>query len=198
MNLRNLFRSPGVRNLHRIVWVSGDRFFRRGDGIAAVEFALIMPLMLLLYLGTFEVSQAISAKRKSVEAASAVANIVTQYTNISASQTMPDILNAAVSVLTPFDASKAVVTVSCINIDATGKATIGWSRALNGSARQVGQTVSLPAALDIPNTSVIMGETTYTYVPLVDFMGLGTSHLYSYVYMLPRASTTITLGSSLE
>jgi Flp pilus assembly protein TadG len=180
-----------VRHLQRVV--AGFRKSR--GGIAAVEFALIAPLMLLLLLGTFEVSQAIAAKRKAVLTASTVASIVTQYTSISASQTMPDILNASVAVLTPFSAANAVVTVSCISIDAQGKATIAWSQALNGTARTVGQTMTVPAALDVPNTSLIFGETTYSYTPAIDFMKFGTSTLYSSVYMLPRSGTTVTLGT---
>ena len=180
-----------ARHLQKIV----ASFKKSRSGIAAVEFAFISPVMLVLLLGTFEVSQAIAAKRKAVLAASTVANIVTQYTSISASQTMPDILNASVAVLTPFSAANAVVTVSCINIDAQGKATIAWSKALNGTARSVGQAVTVPAALAVPNTSLIFGETTYSYTPIVDFMKLGTSKLYSSVYMLPRSGTTITLGA---
>jgi Flp pilus assembly protein TadG len=180
-----------ARHLQKVV----ARFTKTRSGVAAVEFALIAPLMFLLLLGTFEVSQAIAAKRKAVLAASTVANIVTQYTTISASQTMPDILNASVAVLTPFSAANAVVTVSCISINAQGVAKITWSQARNGAARTVGQTVTVPAALDVPNTSLIFGETSYSYTPVIDFMKFGTSTLYSSVYMLPRSGTTITLGS---
>jgi Flp pilus assembly protein TadG len=183
-------RGKALQSLRAIV----AHFVRAHGGVAAVEFAMIAPVMLLLLLGTFEVSQGIAAKRKVVLTASTVANIVTQYSSISASQQMPDILSAADTVLTPFASSNAVVTVSSINIDAQGKATIGWSKALNGSARAVGQAVTVPAALAVANTSLIFGETTYSYTPVVDFMKFGTSNLYSSVYMLPRSGTTITLG----
>jgi Flp pilus assembly protein TadG len=163
-------------------------------GVAAVEFALIAPVMLLLLLGTYELAQAIAAKRKAVLTATTVANIVTQYTSISASQTMPDILNASTVVLTPFSAANAVVIVSQIQINAQGKATISWSQALNGTARTVGQVVTVPAALDVPNTYLVFGETTYAYSPDIDFLSLGTQSLYSSVYMFPRSASSITLG----
>ena len=184
----------GHRNSIRRLWKVVASFKGAQRGVAAVEFAMIVPVMLLLLLGTFEVSQAIAAKRKAVLAASTVANIVTQYTTISASQTMPDILNASVAVLTPFSAANAVVIVSCISIDAQGMAKIAWSQARNGAARSVGQTIIVPAALDVPNSSLIFGETTYSYTPVIDFMKFGTTSLYSSVYMLPRSGNTITLG----
>jgi Flp pilus assembly protein TadG len=169
-------------------------FIAAQRGLAAVEFALIFPFMILLYLGGFEVSEAVAAKRQVVLSASTVANLVTQYSTISATQTMPDILNASASVLTPFSVANAIVTVSSISIDSSGHATIAWSKSLNGAARTVGQVVSIPAALNVPNSSLIMGETTYSYTPVVDFMNLGTTNLYSSVYMLPRSTTAITLG----
>ncbi|MBV9330435.1 MAG: pilus assembly protein [Alphaproteobacteria bacterium] len=171
-------------------------FLRDKSGLSAVEFAIILPFMLMLYLGAFEITQAIAVQRMVTLTASTVANIVTQYSDISASQTMPDILNASTAVLTPYPVANAVVTVSCISIDATGNAKVAWSQALNGSPRPVGQVMHLPAALDIPNTEVVLGETTYAYTPLFNYLNIGTLNLNSSVYMLPRDSAgTITLSS---
>lgn len=171
------------------------RFRTATHGIAAVEFALILPFMALMYLGGFEVTQEIAVKRQVALTASTVATIVTQYSSISASQTMPGILAASSTVMTPYSAANTIVTVSCITINNSGKATIAWSQSLNGTARTVGATVTLPAALDVANTSVILGETSYAYTPVIDYMHLGTITLYSSVYMLPRQPGTITLAS---
>jgi Flp pilus assembly protein TadG len=169
------------------------RFRAAQSGIAAVEFALVLPFMALLYLGGFEVMEEISCERQVALTASTIASIVSQYSTISQSQTMPGILAASSVVLSPFSANSAVVTVSCITIDNTGKATIAWSQTMNGTARVVGSTVTLPAALDVKNSSVILGETTYSYTPVIDFMNIGTKTLASSIYMLPRQPGTITL-----
>lgn len=170
------------------------RFRVAQAGIAAVEFALVLPFMATLYLGGFEVMQEISCERQVALTSSTVASIVSQYSSISQSQTMPGILAAATSVLTPFSSSNAVVTVSVITINAAGTtATVTWSQSLNGSGRVAGSTVTLPSALYTPNGTVILGETTYTYTPVIDFMHIGTKSLYSGIYMLPRQPGTITL-----
>jgi Flp pilus assembly protein TadG len=161
--------------------------------MAAVEFALLLPLMALLYLGGFEATQMLAVKRQVTLTASTVANIVTQYSSISDSETMPGILAASGAVLTPYSASKAVVTVSYITIDSSGNATITWSRSLNGTQRPKGQVVTLPAALDVPNTNLVWGETTYAYTPTVDYANFGTINLYSSIFMLPRLAGGITL-----
>ena len=176
--------------------VLASRFVRGTQAVAAVEFAFILPLMVVLYLGTFEIVPIIAVKRLVTLTASTVANVTTQYASISVSTTMPDILNASSDVLTPYASSNATVVVSLITIDASGNATITWSQALNGAARIVGQPVTVPPALDVPNTSLVWGETTYAYSPAIDLLHLGTMNLYSSVYMPPRSSSgTIGLTS---
>jgi Flp pilus assembly protein TadG len=173
--------------------LAGGKFFADRRGVSAVEFALILPVMLLLYLGGFELLQGIAIDRMTALTASTVTNLVAQYTTISASTQMPDILNASSQVLTPYPAANAKVVVSCITIDGAGHATITWSQALNGSARTVGQAIAIPAALATPNSTLVFGETTYAYTPAIDFLSMGTLQLYSSTYMLPRASSTIAL-----
>jgi Flp pilus assembly protein TadG len=176
-----------------------DRRVRRNfisdqRGMSAVEFALILPIMVLVYLGGFQLTQALSVNRLVALTASTVTNVVSQYTTISASQQMPDILNASVQVLSPWSSSNATVVVSGISISSSGVATVAWSKALPaGSARTVGAIVTLPAALDTPGGFVVFGETTYAYTPMLDYIHMGTINLYSFDYMLPRASTTINM-----
>src|SRR6516225_6074401 len=89
-------------------------------GMAAVEFALILPFMLLLYLGSVELTQGIIVDRDVAMTADTVTNIVAQYTTLSASQQLPDILNASAQIFSPNPSSAATVVVSLITIDGSG------------------------------------------------------------------------------
>jgi Flp pilus assembly protein TadG len=178
-----------------VQWPSLLKALRDNRGASAVEFALIVPVMITLYFGDFEITQALSANRLVALTAGTVTNLVTQYTTISASSQMPDILNASTQVMSPYAAADTTVVVSSIAIDASGKATVAWSQSLNGSPRAVGQVVNLPAALDMPNSSIILGETSYLYTPQINIINLQPMRLYSSVYMLPRASPNVTLVS---
>ncbi len=164
-------------------------------GFAAVEFALILPFMLTLYFGSVELTQGIMINRQVALTADTVTNIVAQYTTISASQQLPDIMNASAQIFQPNPSSPASIVVSLIAIDASGNATVAWSQALNGTALTRGQSVTVPSNLDIPNTTLVYGQAGYAYTPWFDFLGIGTLRLSSSVYMSPRASSTINLVS---
>ena len=60
-------------------------------------------------------------------------------------------------------------------------------------ARTTGQTVTVPTALDTPNTVLILGETSLPYQSPIQFLPLGVWNLHAATYMFPRASSTINL-----
>jgi Flp pilus assembly protein TadG len=159
-------------------------------GVSAVEFAMLLPLMVTLYLGTVEVSQGIGVDRKVTLTARTVADLVSQVTSVS-NNDMTNSLNAATAVMAPFPTGNLKVVVSSVTIDAQGNATIAWSDTLNGTAKSTGATVTLPSALAIPNSSVIWGEVQYTYKPVIGYVVTGTLTLKDQIYMRPRMSEDV-------
>jgi Flp pilus assembly protein TadG len=164
-------------------------------GVSAVEFALILPLMLTLYLGAVELSQGVGADRKVTMTARSVADLVSQVSNIT-NAGMTDSLNAASAVMAPFPITNLKVTVSSVKIDANSKATIEWSDTLNGAARAVNSTVTLPAALVVPNTWLIWSEAQYSYKPTIGYVVSGTLTLKDQSFMAPRLSSSVTRSAS--
>jgi Flp pilus assembly protein TadG len=163
-------------------------------GVSAVEFAMLLPLMLSLYLGSVEVSQGIGADRKVTLTARTICDLVSQVSSIGNTD-MTNALNASSSVMAPFPTSNLQVTVSSVKIDAAGKATVDWSDSFNGTARTTGSTVTLPAALNVANTSLIWSEVQYTYKPVIGYVMTGTLTLKEQMYMRPRVSDTVARGT---
>ena len=163
-------------------------------GVSAVEFAMLLPLMLSLYLGSVEVSQGIGADRKVTLTARTICDLVSQVQSVSNSD-MTNALNAASSVMAPFPVGNLKVTVSSVKIDANGKATIDWSDSLNGTARSKGSTVTLPAALNVANSYLIWSEVQYTYKPVIGYVVTGTLTLKDQIYMRPRLSDSVVRGT---
>jgi Flp pilus assembly protein TadG len=159
-------------------------------GVSAVEFAMLLPLMLSLYLGAVEVSQGIGVDRKVTLTARTVADLVSQVSSINNSD-MTNSLNAATAVIAPYSPANLKVTVTSVSIDAQGKATVAWSDTKNGTARAKGSTVTLPAALNVPNSSLIWSEVQYTYTPVVGYVVTGALTLKDQMFMRPRVSDAV-------
>jgi Flp pilus assembly protein TadG len=171
-----------------------DRFRRTQAGSAAVEFGFIAPVLLTLYTGSIEIIQALIINRQVGLVASTVANITAQYTTISATADIPDILTAATQILAPYSTTPLKVVVSSITIDANSKATVLWSKTKNGTARTTGSTITVPASLIVPSSGLVLAEVTYAYTPVVDWIKMGTITLSGATYMVPRDSTQVNLG----
>lgn len=154
-------------------------------GIAAVEFAMLLPLMLTLYLGGVEVTQAVSADRKVALTARAAADLVAQGDNISDAD-MSNIMDAAKAVAAPLSPSQLKVVISSIKIDANKKATIEWSDALNAPPRAKNSVVTLPEGLLIANSWLVWAEVSFAYTPTIGYVITGTMNLSEQIYMRPR------------
>ncbi len=59
------------------------RLLRDERGVSAVEFAMLLPLMITLYLGGVEVSQGIAVDRKVTLVARSLGDLVAQSTTVT-------------------------------------------------------------------------------------------------------------------
>jgi Flp pilus assembly protein TadG len=166
-------------------------FTRDKRGVSAVEFAMLLPLMVTLYLGAVEISQGVAIDRKVTLTTRTVADLASQVSSINNSD-MTNMLSATAAVISPFDQSKLKVVVSAVTIDANGNAKVTWSDTLNGTARGVNSTVTLPTALNVANTTLIWSEVTYSYRPAIGYVVTGTLNLADQIFMRPRLSDTVT------
>jgi Flp pilus assembly protein TadG len=166
------------------------RFGNERRGVAAVEFALLLPVMMTLYLGSVEVTTGVAVQRKVTLTARALADLSSQFTSI-ANADMTNILNASSDIIAPYLPANLQVVVSELSINAQGQASVIWSDTLNGTARPVGQAVTIPTSLAAPNTYLILGEASYSYSPPYGYVVTGTLNLSDQIYMAPRQSTMI-------
>jgi Flp pilus assembly protein TadG len=60
------------------------RLWADQGGVSAVEFAICLPFIVLLYLGGYQLSDSISAYRKVTAATRTVADLTSQSTSVTA------------------------------------------------------------------------------------------------------------------
>jgi Flp pilus assembly protein TadG len=176
------------------------RGFRKDkSGLAAVEFAMILPLMITLFFGVVEISLALACRANVTNVAAVAADLVAQESVMTTSD-VTNVFGAANAMLYPYDTSVAKITVSSIVYDtATASLTsgkVGWSCAKNATAKSVGDIVTLPAGLMTANSSVIMAEIIYNYTsPTTKFI-TGTKVMTNTFYTKPRRVASIAAPSS--
>jgi Flp pilus assembly protein TadG len=171
------------------------RFADECRGVSAVEFAILLPVMMTLYLGSVEVSQGIATQRKVTLTANALTDVASQYTDITNAD-MSNILAAGSAIIAPYSATNLQEVVSEISINAQGHASVVWSDSLGGTALSIGQVVSIPASLAVPNTSLVLAQVQYSYNPTYGYVITGTLTLSDVSYMQPRQSNSIARTAS--
>lgn len=165
-------------------------FAKATSGLAALEFALILPIMALLYLGGFEVTEAFMINRKVTHATSALGDLVAQSEELSSSD-MSNIFDAVEAVLNPYPAAEGYMIVSGVRVDASGVATVVWSDARNTTAYQVGSEIALPLSVTQNDTFVVFAEVHYEYTPQFGYTLTGVIDLHDEFYLRPRLQNEV-------
>jgi Flp pilus assembly protein TadG len=162
------------------------------SGTSAIEFALLLPVMLTLYVAGTEISNAIAIDRKVTITARTVTDLVSRASSISTAD-MSDILAASATVIAPYIPNNLTVTVSEIYIDNHGNATVwGFSCSYQGTPQTIGTPVTLPAQLVVNNSYLIWGQAQYNYTPPIAYVISGTLALNDQIFMSPRMSSSVT------
>jgi len=158
-------------------------------GTAAIELALILPLMVLLCFGGYALANAVAISRKVTITARALADLTSQYVTMSASD-MTTVVNASAQIIAPFAPAPLSIRISEITTNSTGaSATVTWSVGLNQVPYPSAQSFALPSGMNSPNTSYIFSEVGYKYTPVVGSIRPFT--LADQIYMLPRLSPSV-------
>jgi Flp pilus assembly protein TadG len=147
--------------------MSGTAFVLRcRRGLAAVEFALLLPMMVALFCVVMEMGNFLTVQRKVVQATQNAADLLTQEKTLG-NANFDDVTQALRVILRPFpDASLAYRVTSVVYNATSGAAAVGWQKSYGtlGSA-PVGPT-STAAGLGLPGESSLVVNLSYVYTPL--------------------------------
>lgn len=178
------------------------RFARDSRGAAAVEFALVTPLMLAMYFGTVELSSGLAIDRKVTQVSRTLSDLIAQATSIS-NNDISGTFDAGSKIMTPYLVSPMTAKVTAVTIDATGKATVACSRSwtssggvTTGYAKNTVVTTSIPQGLIVNNTELIWAEVTYVYTPTIGYVVTSAITLSDQFFARPRQSTTIDFSTA--
>ena len=161
-------------------------------GVALVEFALILPVMLILYLGGVQLQDAMACKRKVTITARAAVDLISQ--NTTGQKTGAEVqsnLIAALQVMQPYTTGDAQIRVSEVFTDASGNTSVVWSRGQKVAGYPKGQPIAIPPAMKTPRSTFLLAEVSYPYSPPTSFGQFGPMTLSDMLWMVPRNTDQI-------
>ena len=167
------------------------RMLKARDGLAAVEFAFVAPVMIVMFFGAVELSAAVDCKTRVTNVASTAADLVAQETSVSPTD-MSNVFAALNAIIFPYSTTPARIVISSIVYKTSTTGTVAWSDQQNTTARSVGSVVTVPAGLLTTGGSVILAEITYSYSSPTTKVLTGAVTMTGIFYAHPRRSATIT------
>jgi Flp pilus assembly protein TadG len=162
--------SPLLDRLRKISRCTlGQRFRRLRDatqGVAAVEFALVLPVMITIYLGMSEMTFYVNTDRKFAMLSRTLADLTGRAPSVNSTE-MDTIFSAATSVMAPYRSDQAKMVISSIVVKETGQkdaggkpileGTVCWSAAKGPGATALakGTKVTIPEGFATANSSFV-------------------------------------------
>ncbi len=187
--------APPVLMLARRVKLAARRLITNRDGVAAIEFALLLPIMFMLLIGTVEFSQALTIDRRVTQIASSSADLIARQKQMTTEE-VDGVMQIIDHLIRPFDASQLKVTVLNViaDIDDADSTSVCWSYQHNGGANAYadGQPYVLPEGFLEAGNSLIVAEVVYDYQPMIfqHFLTAGMP-LREVFYLKPRQSSFV-------
>lgn len=168
-----------IKPLNRLYDATRERalqvraFLRDRKGVAAVEFAIVVPLLLSMYFVTLEVGQGIETNKKVGRIASMVGDLVAQEPVVTKAD-LEAIMKIGASIIQPYYRSNPKIVITGIQMDGASPPVMAvkWRRQIdeNGVASgsvASGEKTTVPSTLRIANSFLVRVEATLTYKPVI-------------------------------
>jgi Flp pilus assembly protein TadG len=180
-------------SVFRVLGRCGE-LIRHEAGMAAVEFSLILPILVLLWFGGVELTQGLSIDRRLNNLDSSIGDLAARSKTLTWGD-VDAIFDIGPGAMFPYAATGLQMRVTAVNIDGSQNGKVAWSRAdgTTAYATNLAMNTLVPLTLRVANTQIIMAEVFYTYTPAIGYVITGPVALKDRMYFVPRLVTNVKL-----
>jgi Flp pilus assembly protein TadG len=145
-----------------------QRLHRDIRGTAAIEFAELAPLLIVMLLGSIEVSRAVALDRRFGMATAMTGDLVARESTVDNTE-LTAIMGVISFLMQPYNSSSlkaSVISVKASPTDANNT-KVDWAWSYNGATKPADcSNYSLPTGIISAGGSVVVVETQFSYQPL--------------------------------
>ncbi|MBY9066535.1 pilus assembly protein [Hyphomonas sp. WL0036] len=163
---------------------------RNEDGVSAVEFAFIAPLLVLIFFGCIELSLLMRADRRVTATAASLGDLTSRLASVS-DDDMHELYNAAAVLMQPYSASDTRMRITSIVDSGDGQKKVAWSDGYKMTPRVVDSVVDVPSGIVPSPGSVILTEVEYDYRDGITVVIDSSMTLSDTFYLRPRRVSKI-------
>jgi Flp pilus assembly pilin Flp len=174
------------------------KLWRDKSGVAAIEFALMLPILMTLFIGCIEVTFKIWSTQKAEKLAVTLADVVAQAQEVKQTD-LTALVNAVDKIMDPFPfGNNGVVYISSVYLpqpdedEELGDPIVNWQfkkGAFSATSRIGTQDgpATLPDGFDLnERDNVIVAEVIYRYTPIAPGVMFDTATIYRRAFFKPR------------
>lgn len=163
-------------------------------GMAVVEFALCLPVLMTLFYGSVEVTRYVLIVQKVEKLTNTVADVTTQSATVTVAS-MQQVMSAANDIMNPYTLSTngRIIVTSLYRAAGATAATVNWRYEGGGTLAATSQLGAIGATPVVPGgftfdekENVIAAEVYYQFSPLITTQFFGTTTIYRSAFYKPR------------
>ncbi|PIR33564.1 MAG: hypothetical protein COV36_02425 [Alphaproteobacteria bacterium CG11_big_fil_rev_8_21_14_0_20_44_7] len=177
-----------------------SRFKSDNSGMMAVEFALLLPVLLILFLGGFEVTRYVLLQQKISKTTSSMSDLISRLPSVSEAE-ISNSFNAVQHLMEPYFQNSDIKVIISSVFNNGGDVEIYWQRCGGGTlsaASQIGDVGDVPV---LPNgftlddgEEAIIAEVFYSFTPVIAPDFIAVNSVYKVRVTKPRLGALITIS----
>lgn len=161
-------RSGAFLRLRRVFGLAREAL-RDRSGASAIEFAFLAPILIAIYISSFEITTGYSVAQKTLKAAGTIADIVTRQETVNKAF-LSEMIDTAEATIAPSPAPGLKLKITGVTVDGSGNAKVLWSWDESGGHPYVkGSSVAVPDDMKKADSFLVRSELSVQHTMLLFF-----------------------------